>query len=443
VAGLAAAAAAVGYVPPATAGTTPFAEGPTAGPVLAGEEAVWVEGRADTGLAVRVARPGADARTLWSSSREPGRCHYTDTLRASSGRVVLVYREGRLEQSGCFSDGTQTILLNTDGTPAPNVDPPSEPGRFNCAPTSASLDGDVLAVARLNCTPSDIFLYDARTGAELQHLTLARRGEEHIDHGSLVNVNGRFVALHARHYRDGAIVVYDRTTGAEVYRVPVRPFIGSDPPVNYEMRLDLDLDGTVVAAFQNYDNFGAPPTLVWASPLAPEPHVIPTDFPMLPQGVFGQELAVASGLVALRRPAAREFAVIDLAGTTVNVFDRYRGISPEHRIPSQVNGVDFDGRRLAWFNDAVRNEAFPVLAPAVAGAPLPSVPRRCEVPRLRGKTLATSMRVMARRGCKLVKLSRRSSVPASARQRVVAQKPRPGRRIRRGGLTLTIAERAR
>ena len=69
-------------------------------------------------------------------------------------------------------------------------------------------------------------------------------------------------------------------------------------------------------------------------------------------------------------------------------------------------------------------------------------PTACAVPRLRGLTLAVARRTLAKRGCRLGRVSRVRS-RRIARGRVVAQRPKPGLRLRLGARVAVALSRGR
>jgi subtilisin family serine protease len=81
------------------------------------------------------------------------------------------------------------------------------------------------------------------------------------------------------------------------------------------------------------------------------------------------------------------------------------------------------------------------LGPFVIGADGVAQPKRCTVPRLRGKTPRAAARVLKRAGCKLGRVRR---VRSSLRKgRIVSQRPRAGRRVGKGTPVVVTVSRGR
>jgi subtilisin family serine protease len=120
--------------------------------------------------------------------------------------------------------------------------------------------------------------------------------------------------------------------------------------------------------------------------------------------------------------------------------------------PDQVKNVEetvtrTTSPRLAvgawWFNIRARDNAGN-WSDAVSLGPfsIRGGPTACAVPRLRGLTLRAAKRVLAKRGCSLGRVSRAFSRRVS-RGRVVAQRPAPGLRLRRGARIAVTLSRGR
>ena len=162
------------------------------------------------------------------------------------------------------------------------------------------------------------------------------------------------------------VVVFDHVADREAYRVDLLPFMGANPPVNYELEFALDDDGTLAAAVNNYDARDAGAMPIWASLADPTAHVV--QFRLATQGI-----ALRNGLAAVRGKTGDSYAVIDLQGSARNVFAYER---------AQDTGLDFDGVRVVWsqrtqvftpgegnaLKYSVHNELYPVVArPEVPG----------------------------------------------------------------------------
>ena len=96
-----------------------------------------------------------------------------------------------------------------------------------------------------------------------------------------------------------------------------------------------------------------------------------------------------------------------------------------------------------WFNLRARDNAGN-LSDTVSLGPLSirTVPPTCSVPRLRGLRLAAARSLLTKRGCALGRITRTRSRRV-ARGRVVAQRPAPGLRLRRGARVAVSLSRGR
>lgn len=343
----------------AAAGTVPLA--PTAsfagaGVLLAGQDSAWVTA-GEGPLTIHVSPPDGPATTLFSLPTPPRHARFVEGFAATPTRIAVVHRlaEPMPEGHGLWSPRPSELLV---GTPQGDFRVLSNPTRdgYQCSPLGVGADGDVLVVTQLNCEGAEVVVRDLANGGEPQPLPWRTGPGTRLDYDADVRVAGRFVAWHVRGDPPdpmspipSRLVVFDRSAGEVAYEVRLDEFMGARPPATFELNFELQDDGTVVAAVPDYDAgvFAPRRTLIWASPSDPTAHVIPVQAASL-------EFALHGDLVALRRADTRDYAVIDLAGRPINVFDYHA---------TTGGGVDFDGRRLAWVqNDAVHNEAFPVVA---------------------------------------------------------------------------------
>jgi pyruvate/2-oxoglutarate dehydrogenase complex dihydrolipoamide acyltransferase (E2) component len=247
------------------------------------------------------------------------------------------------------------------------------------------------------------------------------------------------------------VIVWDLEAGREAYRVRLDEVaVGG---WSNDLDLALQEDGTVAAALGDH----GPYNVVVAGPERPAA-IVPATVMTAP--IHGG-IQLAGGLITGHRwtgTAQHDHAVLDLDGNVVSVFVR-NGFSA-------VN-VDWDGRRLGWYDTggrALRIEDWPyeaplpaLAAPAPAAAPAPPAPAaagtvatRCRVPALRGRTRAAAVRRLRSAGCRLGRVrmaSGRGTRPGAAgrgRPRVVAQSPRAGRVVAAGTrVRLTIGARRR
>jgi subtilisin family serine protease len=96
-----------------------------------------------------------------------------------------------------------------------------------------------------------------------------------------------------------------------------------------------------------------------------------------------------------------------------------------------------------WFGIRARDNAGNWSGPVTLGPfVITAVPPFCTVPRLRGLTLIGAKRALVKRGCALGRISRTYSRRVR-RGRIVAQRPRPGLRLRRGAKVAVALSRGR
>jgi hypothetical protein len=113
----------------------------------------------------------------------------------------------------------------------------------------------------------------------------------------------------------------------------------------------------------------------------------------------------------------------------------------------EESAVRVTSRRLApgrwWFGIRARDNAGNWSSPVTLGPfVITAVPPFCTVPRLRGLMLIGAKRALVKRGCALGRISRTHSRRVR-RGRIVAQRPRPGLRMRRGAKVAVELSRGR
>jgi subtilisin family serine protease len=129
------------------------------------------------------------------------------------------------------------------------------------------------------------------------------------------------------------------------------------------------------------------------------------------------------------------------------VWSRQRLVPLDLSKDVEENAVRTTSSRLApgrwWFGIRARDNAGNWSGPVTLGPfVITAVPPFCTVPRLRGLTLIGAKRALVKRGCKLGRISRTYSRRVR-RGRVVAQRPRPGLRLRRGAKVAVELSRGR
>jgi subtilisin family serine protease len=96
-----------------------------------------------------------------------------------------------------------------------------------------------------------------------------------------------------------------------------------------------------------------------------------------------------------------------------------------------------------WFGIRARDNAGNWTDPTFLGPfVISGGPTACTVPRLRGQTVALAKRTLARRGCRMGRVSRAYSRRVG-RGRIVSQRPAPGLRLRRGARVAVVVSRGR
>jgi hypothetical protein len=341
---------------PATAGTVPYDGQLLAAPVLAGGDAVWVEGSSSTQL-LRIKRSSPDGPpvTLHETGGDSAGCQVVRDFAASGARVALLHRASSYRDAGCSQGASELHVLDASGTL--HLVEGGQPEPSDCTPTSLDLEGDLLAVTRINCPGQELVIRDLGTGGAAQRVSWTP-GDAYFGMDSDVELGGRYVAFHPRdgdvsNGRIVEIIVWDRIEDREVYRVDAMPFLGRDPPVNYEIDFKLQPDGKLLIGTEDYYDFVPWRELRWFSIDDQRPHSLGVATP-------SRQFGFANDLISLAR-GDDDLAVIDLAGTTRHVFERHT--------PNTLVNTDFDGSRLLWVKGAaIRNEPFPP-APVPAATP--------------------------------------------------------------------------
>lgn len=344
----------------ATAPTDDFVRG---GPALSGENAAWLQGGNEKPFTVHLATPEGRASTVFTLPPTPGTQHFLHSFAASSSRLALLRRTGDCGPGGCYGRSLE-IFLGTPGGNFERFGPEHDiRGGGDCPPLALDLQGEEMAVTAGNCPERAVTIHNLGTGTS-ETIPWARE-DLSLDYDAQVKLAGRFVAWHARGQgrdvsgagRRSVVIVWDRVAQREAYRVDLFPLMGDlAAPSNYEQTFDLQDDGTILASAVDYRQPGREPVLAWASVAEPRLHPVPVRRGTLTAALHGN-------LIALRRRDYNDFAVVDLSGNPVNVFDYDRR--------GWGDGFDFDGKRLTWAQgDGVHNEPYPVV-PTVDGPEAP------------------------------------------------------------------------
>lgn len=257
-----------------------------------------------------------------------------------------------------------------------------------------AVDGDVVAYGGAACDPN-------RASLGVRDFSPGSTGGLRVFMGS-PRVQFDPVKLAGRHVmgavstergddptEEGELVVWDWTTGAEIYRIRGPRSLGTFT--------DLQADGKATAIYNAGEPkvLGGADTVAWFSPAEPRPHVLPVR--PCEGSVF-----IADDRLLFSRPApgrACEPVLSDLAGSDVQPL-RYGTGQAVPRVES------FDGRRIAYTVPGCRGSALVVDAIAELSEQRPPVRDRCvaRLPR-RGvavradPTGAFSLPIACPRGC--------------------------------------------
>jgi hypothetical protein len=330
----------------------------TAGPLLAGDEIVWVQPDA-TGVGLYRASATAPARRathLYSDPTEDelfeeeqggvASSHFLGGLAAAQGTVAVWLTESF---NSLFSHALHAGPLGPLG---PSVT--SDSGDSSNGPQCDSFSTGDVAVA----PDAVVFVHNSRcqapargqillqalpkTGAPIQLDPDARAV-------SGVRIADRWVAWRRTLDAGTEIAVYDRTAGTISYKV-------ADAAAGY----DVDEDGRLAIVREDG-------TVAWYSPSEPAAHDVALD------GVT--RVAAGGGRIAYEEPSA--------GGSRIGTIEMAPGATKvdEVLIPStRAASWDFDGQRLAW---AQRGCVYPLLRVetdlTTPGAPAPDVECRVHV----------------------------------------------------------------
>lgn len=291
---------------------------PLDGPRLAGDELVWVpDYTSDRGYQVEM-QPlfGGPARTIFQTATGPQRSNVFVNGLVASPQQVLVAERG-LRRDGVPE--SEVFRIGRDGTVEPLGD-----GSFQLARATVDLSGDL---GIYNGSEPGITIRDfALPPSERVLVSPVSR---------LMRVAERYAAWEDR----GDIVVYDRATDSELYRVR-----GIWPSFDSPRDLDVQADGKV--AFLYSPDANRSELLAWASPAEPFAHRLPVD------AQRSLELKLANDLVVFARSetlSSRRMPRLTARFGELGVVPLNGG--SERLLVSPIVGFsffDFDGERVAW-----------------------------------------------------------------------------------------------
>lgn len=285
---------------------------------MAGDELVWVpDYRTARGYRVQAQSLfGGEARTIFERATGPERFNVlVNGLTASPAHVLVAERGQR--RDGARDD--EVFRIGRDGAVEALGD-----GSDQVARVDMDLSGDI---GIYNGSEPGATIRDFREPPSERVLVSPVRG--------LMRVAERYAAWEDA----GDIVVYDRATDSELYRVD-----GIWPGFDSPRSLDLQADGKVAFLYSPDGNRSE--LLAWASPAEPFPHRLPVEadrsltvkldddmvvFARNDVRVFNQRLDIQQSFA--------ELGVVNLANGEARMLVR------------PIVGsffFDFDGRRLAW-----------------------------------------------------------------------------------------------
>jgi hypothetical protein len=308
----------------------PTAE-PRAGPALAGPRVVWPAELDRYGFRLLTAPTGGTATQLLSIPAGPGGI-VIPSLAASPQRTVLSYATGtRGGRSGSPFEGRTILTLSADGR-RETLDESCSIGSVPDLPRIVDVSADAVVFPR--CGSS------GRQGAFVRDYSGPAPVDQPVPGARTagLRIAGRYVAWLDR--TQGApftrpdIVVHDRLTGTEAYRVPQAP-LGELPS------FDLQADGKVAYASSGPGGW----RVAWASPSEPRPHVLPlAGREQYEVRIAGDRIGFMSGVQpCCGSVTLGEVGVSDLSGRARRVGDLAEG-------SLFTDDFDFDGERVAWWS---------------------------------------------------------------------------------------------
>lgn len=319
---------------PAPAGARNVAtKPPVYGPVLAGARVMWATGRRDGGFDLRAQRGGQNAQLVRAFSPPRWSSWALPQFAASSERIVLARHDGGGEDC-CGRDvftaevGAEFEVLDAGCAEYNGEDHPRD--------IDVSGDAVVFPLCDENGWKSVVRDFSGAAPVDWEFPGRPPGG---------LRIAGRYVAAledsAGTALKPSAIAVYDRVTGALVYRLPKKATGGG---VNTGIsNYDLQADGKIAIAYSPPSPGGL--RLGWASPSEPHLHRLP-----LPPRHFydvriaGNRIAYEAGRSAPEIYFTRaDIGVTDLAG-----HHRRLGNRGEGEVFDEF--FDFDGKRLAWWS---------------------------------------------------------------------------------------------
>ena len=299
-------------------------DGTLVGPVLSEGRVVWGESRPDlTGKRLRMATARGRPRVILRIP-EPASGQTNFRSLAASGRRIAVLVGG-------YDPASPGQLWVSSARRFSRV--ALAPG---CDARAADIDGSRIAYLAHCGGGLEVRVRGTGEAIRVNGVPLEFRDQQ-------IRLAGRYLAYAEHGFPTGLrLVVHDLRRRAQALRVDLTPYVqgGYEGVVNKWVHFDLDERGRV--AFKAGTEPETSPRIVgWASPGHPA-------IRRLRHRARGGPPAIADGLIAMQRGG--DYAVVDLKGEVVDVFERRR---------TRGGGtIAFDGRRLAW-TGMTRTRAFP------------------------------------------------------------------------------------
>ena len=305
------------------------------GPLLAGDRVVWSSYHdSDRSYRVYAARPGGAAVRLL---RLDGCDHINRIAGAATGSRIVVELVNGPDMAADHScpQGRrefEVLVLQPGGGIRRLVAEP--PGSDSCVPMAAGVDGDQLAVYRLNCMRRALTLTDLRTDRE-------QRIPTPVVGLAGVALNGRWLAIAG----DTSSIAPPSLTHVRLLDLRRRREIAVAPLDDWtaDDSLAVDEDGNTVVSLSRTGG----PEASWLPPSARAMRRIPLRR-------VGYNLPVAGALIATGLSNG-DLVVATVRGRIVKRLANGRG---RH---GDAASVGFNGRRVAWMRHGrIHNERWPL-----------------------------------------------------------------------------------
>lgn len=324
---------------------------PPGGPVFAGDQVLWGEQRPDRGITLVAAEPAGERRSLAEFPNEMRGGRLTvSSLAASSLRIGIAIR---FRPPPCIKcGGSAEASVFTGG-----IDRPFERVADRCAIGNPMRDLDVSGDALVARDSACVYSVQ-EFGGDAESTSLQLPSDIRAP-----RIAGRYVAWLSKHqmFEGSDVVVFDRVSGLEVYRVDARHF------PNRVVGLDLQEDGKVAVVYERVfrrrdGTYTGGERVGWASPQEPWLHRLPLKL----AGHYAVRLA--DDRIAFIRGKSRAVVNGEIGVTNLNGRGRILGFPVDDE--AFIERFDFDGQRVAWVQAGCQNAVIrvqPISAPAQIG----------------------------------------------------------------------------